>query len=186
MKTSDFLLYVIGAMGGSVKGRTLLQKTCYFVCVQLGQEDALDFNPHYYGPYSPAIDNTLARMTDLGFIDRHTIGFGASDPSGFEIRRNDYQLTEEGKEMLELLGTQKKSEYTAIQKAVDNISEAGNPGYFELSIAAKAYHIIRARGGVLTKKSIVSEAEQLGWSVQPSSLDRAVRFLEELNLVKTG
>lgn len=185
MKTSDFLLCIIGAMGGSVSGRTLLQKTCYFVSVQLEEEIDLDFKAHYYGPYSPTIDNALARMTDLGFVEQRTIGFGTANSAGFEIRRNDYEFTEEGKEIFEFLRTQRAQEYRRIKDAVNNIKTAGDPGYFELSIAAKAYYIIHNQGGALTIGAIRSEARELGWEVEPQSLDHAVNFLEKLNLVRT-
>jgi uncharacterized protein YwgA len=185
MRTSEFLLCVIDAMGGSVRGRTLLQKTCYFVSVQLEEQDDLDFKAHYYGPYSPAID-VLARMDDLGFVEGHTIGFGAADPSGFEIRRTDYELTNEGKEIAAILRKQRNSEYVRVKGAVDKIKAAGNPGYFELSIAAKTYYIIHNKKGTLTNQTILSEAKQLGWNVEASSLNRAVNFLEELNLIRAS
>jgi|SRR5215469_174643 len=186
MKTSDFVMCVIGAMNGKVTGRTLLQKTCYFVSVQLEHEIDLDFRAHYYGPYSPTIDNALARMTDLGFVEQRTKGFGAADSAGFEIKRNDYEFTEEGEEIFELLRKQKGLEYTRIREAVKNIKDAGDPGYFELSIAAKAYFIIHSQGGALTKGAIRSEARELGWEVESHSLDRAVNFLEKLNLVRAS
>lgn len=186
MRTSDFLLCVIGAMGGSVTGRTLLQKTCYFVGVQLGWQGEPGFKAHYYGPYSPAIDDALARMTDLGFLDKRTIGFGAADSSGFEIRRNDYDLTEEGEEILRILRNRRPEEYAQVSEAVEKIKTAGNPEYLELSIAAKAYFILHKEGGSLTKRAIRSEAADLGWSIEEQSLNRAVDFLENLGLVRAS
>lgn len=185
MKTSDFLLCVMGAMGGSVNGRTLLQKTCYFVSVQLEGEIDLDFKAHYYGPYSPIIDNALARMTGLGFVEQSTKGFGSANSAGFEIRRNDYKFTEDGEEIFEFLCKRNAQEYRRIEKAVNNIKAAGEPDYRELSIAAKAYYIIHNQGGAVTIGAIRSEARELGWEVEPQSLDHAVNFLENLNLIRT-
>ena len=52
MKDSDFLLCVIAAKGRRVKGRTLLQKTCYFVSVLLARVRETDFKAHFYGTHS--------------------------------------------------------------------------------------------------------------------------------------
>ena len=62
MNSTDFLLSVIAAFGGRVDGRTLLQKRAYFVSLLSDIDPGLNFDAHYYGPYSATVDNTLGRL----------------------------------------------------------------------------------------------------------------------------
>jgi uncharacterized protein YwgA len=157
VKESDFLLCVISAKGGNVKGRTLLQKTCYFVSVLLDREREGDFKAHFYGPYSPSLDGTLNELVSIGLLQQRKIGFGAADRSGFEIRRNDFELT-----------------------------DAGDPGYVELSISAKVYFIVSSRDEKLTRQAITRHAQSLGWDISPESIEKAITFLERLDLVRAN
>jgi uncharacterized protein YwgA len=186
VKKSDFLLCVIDAKGEHIRGRTLLQKTCYFVLILLGRLKESDFKAHFYGPYSPALDETLNEMVSLAFIQQRQVGFGAADSSGFEIRRNDFELTEAGKEIAALIKNNNPAESTEIQNCVRKIREAGDPNYLELSIAAKVYFIVSSRDERLTKQSIVRYAQSLGWSIEHDSIDKAVSFLQRLDLVENS
>src|SRR5713101_2615639 len=183
MKESDLLLCVIKAKGGSIRGRTLLQKTCYFVSILLDREGETDFKAHFYGPYSPILDETLNEMVSLGLLQQRQIGFGAADKSGFEIRRIDFALTEAGEEILSLMRLKNAAECARIEDAVRRIQEAGDPNYIELSIAAKVYFIVSARDERLTKQAIIRYAQSLGWDIEHESIDKAVAFLGRLELV---
>jgi uncharacterized protein YwgA len=185
MKESDFLLCVIRAKDGHVKGRTLLQKTCYFVSILLHRVRETDFKAHFYGPYSPALDESLNQMVSLGLIQQQQIGFGGADSSGFEIRRNDFELTGAGEEIVELVKRKNPEEWQAIERSVLRIKAAGDPNYIELSIAAKVYFIVSTRNERLTKQAIIRYAQALGWNIERESIDKAVSFLEKLELVQS-
>jgi uncharacterized protein len=186
MKLSDFLLCVIDAKGGIVEGRTLLQKTCYFVSILLDGNYKSGFRAHFYGPYSPALDEALNQMVSLGLLRQRTLGFGAADQSGFEIRRNDFELTDEGKQILALVKKENAAECAQIQESVRRIQEAGAQNYVELSIAAKVYFIVSSRNERITKPVIISQAKSLGWEIEQKSIDEAVGFLERLQLVRSS
>src|SRR5579871_5224150 len=102
MKPTDFLLCLIDAFGESIEGRTLLQKRAFFVA-ELSREDfGLRFDAHYYGPFSPTVEGTATQLKNLGFLKESSTGFGiVSD--GFEVRRYDYTLTNDGQRIVEKL-----------------------------------------------------------------------------------
>ena len=180
MNTSQFVLSLIHASGG-VRGRTLLQKRGYFVSLLTGLASELGYQAHYYGPYSAVLDGTLTQMKNLGFVEEGTTGFGIVS-GGFEIRRYDYSLTEDGDRVLQpFLGTK---EYAVVADAVRKIRNAGDPDYMELSIAAKAYFILRKQNKGMTSAEMLKEAEKFNWNIPEQSLGRAATFLSTLGLTK--
>ncbi len=181
MNPAQFLLSLIDASGGMVQGRTLLQKRAFFVTVLSGVDPGLGFDAHYYGPYSSVLDSAIAQLKNLDFVDEDDTPFGAVS-GGFEMRRYDYRLTPQGAQVVERL--RGSEEYGKIQESVRKIEGAGNPDYFELSIAAKAYFILRKQGKPMSKIEIRREAERFNWEIQPGSLERAVTFLQRLGLTR--
>lgn len=186
MKKSDFVLCVISAKGGRIKGRTMLQKTCYFVSILSRGEFETDFKAHFYGPYAPSLDDTLNELVSNGLLQQRQIAFGAADRSGFEIRRNDFELTEAGEEIVELVKKRDAGHWAAIEECIRKIRDAGDPGYVELSISAKVYFIVSSRDEKLTRQAITRHAQSLGWDINPESIEEAIKFLEKLDLVKTN
>lgn len=178
-------LLIVEAAGGRLSGKTLLQKRAYFLSKMLGID--LDYGPHYYGPYSSSMEDGLARLKALGFIEERTLGFGVADQVGFEVRRYDYALTEDGTRIVESLRKRYPDAYKKVHDCLGRLAEAGDTGdYLSLSIAAKTYHILASRGASMTNEEILSTASQLGWNIARDSLDRAVSFLEKMELVKTA
>jgi len=183
MTALDFVLSVIAGFGGQVRGRTLLQKRAYFVSQLSGVDIDLSYDAHYYGPYSAAVDNSVVRLKSLGFLLEENIGFGVAS-GGFEVKRYDYRITEDGNRILEALKV--KEDYRKIEGACGAILKAGDPNYFVLSIAAKADFILGKRGKAMTRTEIIREAEKFDWDIQEGSLRSAVDFLERLGLVQTA
>lgn len=180
MNTSQFVLSLIHASGG-VRGRTLLQKRGYFVSLLTGLAAELGYQAHYYGPYSAVLDGTLTQMKNLGFVEEGTTGFGIVS-GGFEMRRYDYSLTEDGDRILQPF--RGSHEYAAIADAVRRIRDAGDPDYMELSIAAKAYFILRKQNKGMTSAEMLKEAEKFNWNIPENSLGRAASFLSTLGLTR--
>ena len=181
MNASQFVLSLIHACGGRVNGRTFLQKTGYFVSILTGLSVDLRYHAHFYGPYSATMDGTLTQLKILGFVEEVGTGFGVVS-GGFEMKRYDYCLTEDGRKICEpLLNT---PEYRAIVDAVLRIQQAGQPDYMELSIAAKAYFILQKQGKGMTGGELLKEAEKFNWNIPEQSLVRAVEFLKHLQLAK--
>ena len=181
MNAIQFVLALLDASGGQLQGRTLLQKKAYFVSLLSGVDPGLDFNAHYYGPYSAALDSTVTQLKNLGFIGEDSAGFGVYS-EGFELRRYDYTLTSDGKRLVAAFRNSK--EYEELASAVEKIKKAGDPSYLELSIAAKAYFILDKRNKAMSNSEIRREAEKFRWDIQPQSLERAVGFLQQVNLTE--
>lgn len=80
----DFVLLGYKALGGSIRGKTMLQKRMYFLSVFLDAD--LGYGPHYYGPYSSAVAAANLDLKSLGFLDESSAGWGV-DHRGFEIAR---------------------------------------------------------------------------------------------------
>lgn len=180
MKASDFLIALIDACDG-VDGRTLLQKRAYFVSLLSGVSTNLGFDAHYYGPYSSVIDGTVTELVNLGFLRESSTGFGVGQ-GGFEMRRYCYTLTDDGMELAKRIrGTE---DYKKIAENVERIRSAGDPDYVELSIAAKAYFILKRKEKGMSKTDIAKEARRFNWEVSPESIGRAVRFLQQVGLAK--
>ena len=178
MNASEFLLSVIAACGGVIRGRTMLQKKSFFVSLLSEVPIELAYKAYFYGPYSAMVDGTLTQLKALGFVEEATSGFGIS--GGFEMRRYDYTITEDGKKILEAFLETK--EYRSIEAAVLRIREAGDPDYMELSIAAKAFFILRRQEKEMSTSELQREAEKFNWKIEPQSLTRAIDFLKHLGL----
>ncbi len=186
MRCTDFLICLLDASAGNIQGRTLLQKRAFFVCQDPNIDVDLDFIPHYYGPFSPTLDVALGELKSLGFVDETTTGFGLVGTSGFEVRRHDYHLTDDGKQIARLLKESEARAYQKIAEGLQRIKEAGDPNYLELSVAAKAFFILKRKNRPLTHDEVLRAARDFNWNISEQSLGRAVSFLEKLGLVQTG
>jgi DNA-binding PadR family transcriptional regulator len=179
MSASTFLLSLIEACGGSVYGRTLLQKKSYFVSLLSRIPIDLGYQAHFYGPYSATVDGTLTQLKNLGFVEESSTGFGIVS-GGFEMRRYDYRITEDGRKVLEPVLQSPK--YSAIKGAVQAIRDAGEPDYMKLSIAAKAYYILQKQGKRMSANELLVQAKEFNWSISEQSLVSAVEFLKRVGL----
>ena len=89
MKASEVFLLMLGEAGGTMRGKTLIQKK------------------DYYEPYSPELDNTTGKCKALGLVEQNRVGFGVDGETGFEKKRFDYTLTADGQEVLDDLERRK-------------------------------------------------------------------------------
>ena len=89
----DLLVAFFGFYDTSVNGRTRVQKD---ICI-LKHDAELPFNfefePHFYGPYSSELTDTVDTLVAAGLLEEKIDVF----PPG--IFRYDYALTEEGKRL---------------------------------------------------------------------------------------
>lgn len=179
---NKFVLLLLDAYGGNISGKTVFQKRAYFISILMGRE--LDYRPHYFGPYSPDIDEGISYNTSLGFIDEMTQGFGAVDSEGFEVKRYDYRITDDGKEIAKELKRLFSTETQQIREFKKKLDQAGDTGdYISLSIAAKTYFIGKRKGSRVTSDEIKTEANLLGWkNISEQAIEKAIDFLVKLDL----
>ncbi|RJP94109.1 MAG: hypothetical protein C4518_04050 [Desulfobacteraceae bacterium] len=181
MQPIDFVLFAHGAFSEGITGRTALQKIVYFLSVIMDVN--LGFNPHYYGPYSPKVAEANSELKELNYIKEDLSVYGY-DHHGFEMTKYEYSLTEDGFKLLERKKKLFPTQWEKISKIADTISKAGTMHYMELAMAAKAHIIIAREGSPTNKETIKSKAKELGWSIDDSSLDNALTFLENIELVR--
>jgi len=179
----DILPLAYRAFGGTMRGKTLLQKRLYFISVILGLD--LGYDPHYYGPYSEEIATINAELKSLGYLSESVSGWGV-DQRGFELARHDFALTAEGNRLSERKARQNPELVQAVENAARIVNEAGNLDYMELSIAAKAYYILTRLGRKATIAEISAMLPKFGWSVDPEELEKATSFLTKMHLVQQG
>jgi len=181
MNATDFVLSLVDAFGGHVEGRSLLQKRAYFVSLLAGIDSDIGCVSHYYGPYSPTVDNSVNRLKSLGFVNQSDIEAQVTS-SGFEVKHHDYRLTEEGAKAAAAL--KQSPEYGGIAGACQAILKAGDPVSRTLSIAAKAHFVLKKGRLGMSADNIVREAQRFNSNIDKASLDNAVQFLGRLNLVQ--
>jgi uncharacterized protein len=166
-----------------IAGRTLLQKTLYFINEQLNC--GFDFSPHYYGPYSSAISDELANLRASGVIEEKVdtysnFDFGAT----FEPRRYTYQLTKLGEIVANNIQKLNEEESEQIKAILVKMKEAGlADDYKNLSVAAKMYHILKIDKRAKASQ-ILNEAKVLNWNINQDEAKAAVGFLETMGLIK--
>ncbi|MBI4832168.1 MAG: hypothetical protein HY801_11595 [Candidatus Lindowbacteria bacterium] len=185
MTPDKIALLIVHAAGNKLRGKTLLQKRAYFLSKILDLD--LTYNPHYYGPYSPDIEEGLARTKALGYVEERTLGFGVTDNVGFEVRRYDYALTEDGETIVKDLKKLYPKESRRIIECLKRLTEAGDTGdHVSLSIAAKTHYILKKTNSAMTADDIRKAATRLGWNITNESVEKAVSFLKELRLAKAA
>ena len=86
---------------GQYAGKPYCKSEGNFLSQLLGLD--LGYRPHFYGPYSPVTDESLGEAKALGFVKEEAVGFGQTGDSGFEYRRYDFSLTEDGKQVVAYL-----------------------------------------------------------------------------------
>ncbi len=165
----------------SIQGKTLLQKKIYFIGILVNED--FGYKPHYYGPFSAKVDEALDDLIAARLVREHIEKFTAIDEYGFGMRRYNYTITDDGEMVFNEEIVNKLPQYESIKKTVEQIESAGKLEYFDLSIAAKAYYILRKENRPKTNSQIINEARSLGWNIEESHLKKAVSFLGKLGLV---
>jgi len=169
---------------GMIAGRTLLQKTIYFLNDKLNL--GIEFTPYYYGPYSAEVADTVASLKASGIIKEiveifPSFNFGVS----FEPRRYVYQLTDTGKQMADLIEKRQSQEVKEVKDILEQMKKLGTTDdYKSLSIAAKMCHILKIEAKPMTSEEILDQAKALDWQIEQKEAEAAVAFLQNMDLVK--
>lgn len=184
MNTYDFVHLVLLASGGTLQGRTKLQKSVYFAGALSGLLPELGYRPYYYGPYSGTVAASVNDLQGLGFLRQTSASVGAVDPNGFEVARYDYTLTSDGKQIALEKTEQYPNEWHQILSAIELLKSMPNTSgdYVKLSIAAKMLYL-RSEKGEAKISELLEMMPKFGWSVSRDQLVEARNFLQSLNLI---
>ncbi len=182
MNTNDFVTLSLLAVGGEIQGRTKLQKTVYLIGAAIDRLEDLGYRPWFYGPYSDDVEASVTWLKSIGAIDQNETTWGV-DPSGFELRRYDFRLNEQGKRFAEARARQNVELWKQISKAANRLHQAGDIDYMEMSIAAKAHFMLGKRKGTASMNDLTKLAPRFGWHVTAPQVENAARYLKRLGLV---
>lgn len=183
MKPTDFVQLTLLALGGSISGKTNLQKKVYFLGILTGQLDKLGYRPHYYGPYSETVATAVEDLKTVGALDQNVTSAFGVDEMGFERRRYDYSLTLDGRRLAEAKKAKFCDVWDSLKIAVTKLRAAGDRDYMKLSIAAKTHFMLRKHEAPLADDELAQLAPRFGWRVTADEVKEAAAYLAKLNLV---
>lgn len=153
--------------------RTKIQKIIYFAS-QLGLTKDT-FAPHYYGPYSKEVAETLESLVSLGFIKEDVMLF--QEGVGYM-----YSLTSDGKSVVnKIMERTSTSEREKLNEIID-ICRDVHP--LLLSLAAKVHFVLKQKEIPMTIEQICEYAKELNWQISSDRIDAAGLLLEKLGFVK--
>jgi uncharacterized protein YwgA len=181
MKTRDIILLAYQAFGAQIRGKTTLQKRIYLLSEILKID--LGYKAHFYGPYSNEVSNSNSELKSMGYLSESVSSAGSFNSQGFEIARHDYELTEDGKKIVERKKKEDPDLWIKISQAAKRIQESGEIDYMDLAIAAKEYFIIKDQGGKAKLTEIEKLAPKFGWSVTLEKIRETSKFLEKIGLI---
>ncbi|MCD6537393.1 winged helix-turn-helix transcriptional regulator [Candidatus Bathyarchaeota archaeon] len=95
---SKWILFLLYALGGRIKGSTRLEKLLFLLSkkFKIIEEGVYEFRPYLFGPFSAQVLNDAQGLQSMGLIEIEDEIFGAHDMSDFIYIRKNYQLTQEG------------------------------------------------------------------------------------------
>ena len=140
------VILALYAAGGTIEGKTTLQKLCYFASIKSGLD--FGYEPHFYGPYSKAI----SRATDELIVSDFILERG-------RITRYDrviytYSLTNDGINIARDLKKQKPELYSILKEIFEICDKTVGNNILILSWAAKIYYLLQKKGKLITYKEI--------------------------------
>ena len=165
--------------GGTLHGRTLLQKKLYFASVLAGED--LGFRPHYYGPYSQTIAAAVDSVVSNGFLNEYIESFPGEANLFGEWRRHSYCLTNDGKAVVEAMReTEESAKWREVLQRVNRHPVARD--FNLLSVAAKVHVILKEMGKAKTSE-ISRQAQHYGWQLSKHEIEEVGEYLERLDLI---
>ncbi len=183
MALDKLILILIHLSGGVIKGKTLLQKKIYFLSVLLNKN--FGYRAHYYGPYSPLVEDELGKVKSLSFVEEKPFGYGILDQTGFEVLRHDFILSEDGQKIVEKFIKNNPDEYKELNQVLERLNDAGDTNdYITLSIAAKIHYILTKSNISMSISEIRNKAEDLGWNITNEQFKKANTILKKLDLIE--
>ncbi len=164
---------ILDSSAEPIAGRTAIQKIAYFESVKL-QSD-LKYRPHFYGPYSPVIDETLMDLVASDYVEeraRTTIR---------DRTLYSYALTNDGQQLVEQIKKRRSKTFRDIKSIVEECSKFGN-SINVLSWAAKVHFLLTEKGSTLSHDEAIEMGRRFNWDLSEPEIDLGVRLLSDLGL----
>ena len=182
MKARHLILLLLHNLGGAIDSKTKLQKEIYVISLLLGKE--LGFRAHHYGPDCVEVEQGIDELIGAGFLDVKRNVHGVGSEQGFEIKRYDFSVTESGSKLAKILTEENDTENSRIRDFTEKLKDVRNIDYLRLSIAAKAYFVLKKEGKPMTADQIRERSERFGWTVGEDDIQVAIDILRKLDFIK--
>lgn len=119
LERGKWLLAILHAMGGTVKGATRLQKLLFLLKREQGIETPYNFTPYMFGPHSPDVLEDAIDLETGGYINIDKEVFDHTLAGDCVIERK-YQLTPEGakaaKQLYEKLPAEQRQALSSLKQ----------------------------------------------------------------------
>jgi hypothetical protein len=182
LNAADIVFLLLDAAGGSIIGRTVLQKILYFASVK--EHLPLNFRPHYYGPYSAEVTGALDDATAAGLIREQVDSYATTGLMGPSSRRRyTYSIEPGGEEIVLSLIRDHKVVRDNLIALVARCQENSNLDPKTLSWAAKVHFITTNEGRPMTHDEIRATARDFHWQISPLQVESAEQILRDLALL---
>ncbi len=177
------LMLIYNSDNGTIRSKTLLQKEMYFLALKMRKD--FSYKAHYYGPYSPEVEQSLDELVSIGLVEQNRQRLG-DNGRGFEIQRFDYSITDQGKEMVNYLleNEEVRKINDIIFSFIDNLKKVDSLDYLNLSLAAKTYYILSKDKSSMTKEKFQDTAKKLNWKLHPDDIHIAKDILGKLGFIE--
>jgi uncharacterized protein len=180
MEIFEALLHLLNESGGKITSKTKIHKEMFLLSRILNID--FGFRPHYYGPYSPKVEESLDALSGANFIEVTTKSYGVAGGRGFEVMRYDYYLTDSGKKLIQQIG--ELNEQEKICEFIGKLKSVGDPDYMDLSIAAKVLFIFEQKQRKLSVSDIENTARDFGWNLNDADIEKAIATLRTFAFVQ--
>jgi uncharacterized protein len=187
MDKIDLVMGIVELAGKKIRGRTTIQKLAYFAEVQ-GISDVA-YKPHYYGPYSDDIANTLDMLVGLGLIEERTRILGPQSDAWLQsvsgdIKAYTYSLTSKGSKQATEIQKNHPEEWRKLANLVGQCKQLAGLSPGILAAAAKVHYIASQPGANMSSPAKVTEtAKRLGWKLGTAQISRVQKLLSKLDLL---
>jgi uncharacterized protein YwgA len=179
MQSNEFVLSVFNASpDGKIIGRTRLQKICFLVNELVGR--VVHYEPHYYGPYSAELADTVDQLLSEKQLSEDKTHLGEEVRFGtvYDVIRYIYEITESGKKTAHDVVKRHPEKTESINEAVSRIHQApGGDDYKVLASASKVLTIIYHTKKKPSVESIRASAKNLNWDLSDADVQQAINFL---------
>ncbi len=184
MTLTEVLLLMMQKVGDELQTRTRVVKYAYFLGEITKRRD-FGFRPHFYGPYSEDVVDSLGELVSTGLVEETRLTMGA-DSHGFERCRYKYHLTEAGNRVATILRVAANArEVQKLDDASARLHQAASRmNYMSVSCAAKAHYLLKRTHRVMTAADIRKEAQLFGWHLDTADIASCANLLTELQLAK--
>ena len=163
---------MVHSNGGTIKGRTVVQKLAYFANLRLNV-DGVRYRDYYYGPFSREVAIALDNLVSSLFV-RETV---RSTP----IEHYTYELTRDGEDLAGKIVRESPAEHNAIKSVVDTCRKRCSLRARPMSCAAKVHFILDTDPECgASARGIKGMAQDFGWNMTDQEIEHGMALLGEL------